>query len=234
MDGELMGSARSTLRTNFQNQYSETGVEWTTAAEINIWIQEAHDLIGERAPYYTLTATTPLVANQYRYADSDSTNNFYPLRVESVERLDDSGTTYYGLLWMPHWQYLKRMGSKFTTTNPLSTGTPSHWTWHGGYIYLYPCPSYAEAAGLRVTAVARDILDEDTDTTHLPAQYERLVIFYCLYKAYTKDDQIEKGRYYLGEFETGVGQLRAWLQSGTRVSTPTRLPTADERRVRLG
>ena len=186
-----------------------------------------------RVPYHAVTATTPLVANQYRYADNDGTVDFYPMKIETIEALADAGTTYQTLRFMPYWKYQKYMEGQYTTTTVLTTGTPTYWTWHAGYIYLYPCPSYAEDAGLRITARSRDILDEDTDTTHLPAAYEYLVITYCLAKAYKKDDQVEKGRFYDDEFDRGVDQFQAYLQ-GSRSMDPIRLPTVEERRIRLG
>lgn len=218
-----MGATRATLRSNIQKQYGDTSGVNPATAEIDVWIQKAHDRIARRVHYHILTGTADLVANQPDYAITYPTANFYPLRIDEVSRLADAGTQYYRMTPLEGgWpEYRQRMDGIFTTTTPTSTGTPKEWVLRGETIWLIPCPSYAEANGLKIVASCRDILDDDADTTHVPNDYEWLIEAYCLAQWHEKSQDMRLAAYYREQFKQGLGELISDYGSNRSIDVET-------------
>jgi hypothetical protein len=206
------GPALSTITTNIRNQYGETSTDNTTDAEIYIWVQLAHDVLGTRTHYHKVEATTALAANQAAYLARESASTFYPMRVDRAFILEDSGTTYQEILPMTWEDYQSAISGTQTTLLPSTTGTPRNFCYHGDYVYLYPAPSYAEAAGLMLKCSARDIMDGSSDETHVPSQYEYLIYYFCLAQWHEKDCDMNRAEYYRRKFEDGICDLQSYVQ----------------------
>jgi hypothetical protein len=215
-----LGATRATLRSRIEKRYGEdAGASvWITESEVNQWIQEAHNELAE-TKYYKDDITTPLVDDQWDY-DVSALNI---IEIERAWRLEDgayaAGTAYRELMPLPYHQ-LKRWTSAMETAPGgggsgvnTSEGTPTHYCWHGKYVYLYPSPNYAEVEGLRLEVTCCQTMDEDTDTTDLPFQFEHLVTYFALSQAYAKEGDVGKCQYFTMRFEEGKRKLAEYVSS---------------------
>ncbi|GAG49113.1 unnamed protein product, partial [marine sediment metagenome] len=189
---------------------------WITPGEVNQWIQEAHNELAE-TKYYKDDITTDLVDEQWDY-DISALNI---MEIERIWRLEDggydAGSAYLELKPIPYHQ-LKRWTAAMETAPGgdaggvnTSEGSPSHYCWHGDFIYLYPSPNYDEVEGLRLEIACCQTMDEDTDTTNLPFQFETLITYYGLAQAYAKERNVGLTQYYLMKFDEGKGRLSEYV-----------------------
>ena len=143
-----MGATRATLRGYIEDRYGEdSGASaWITSAEVNQWIQEAHNELAETG-YYKDDITTGLVDEQWDY-DISGENI---IEIERAWRLDDGTQNtagYKELRPLPYWKLKKwTRGSETAPGGSLggeatTQGPPTHYCWHGKYVYLWPSPNY--------------------------------------------------------------------------------------------
>ena len=233
-----MGATRSTLRDRIRNAYRETSGVNTTDGEVNQWIQQAHDDLAE-TKYYKRVVTASLAEDQEDY----DVSALQIIELDQVAILQDgdydASGTYKYIIPLPYWKYKKWMRSIETAPGggasgvPTTTGTPTHYALDGKYAYLYPCPSYDEDEGLKLTFAGCQLMDEDADTTELPRQFEYLVTCYGLSKWYEKDDNPQVASYHMGMFLQGKQKLYGYVDS-MKISGPSRIAIpGTERRIRV-
>ena len=123
-----------------------------------------------------------------------------------------------------------------STPSMSSTGDPpTHWCWHGDYLYLFPCPETGITDGLAMTAAVAQIFDADTNVTTLPQQFEVAVVYYGCMRQQQKE-RVAGGHgkmleYWRQEYERKKRELAEWTK-GARTSGPERIPSPDERAAR--
>jgi hypothetical protein len=236
----MAGATRAVMRGRIQTGYGETSVTYISEADINQWIQEAHDILAQETKYYSRIAKADLVDDQREYDVADL--RIIEIHDDGVMVLDnddyDADAAYTTIRPISYWRHREMERSMVlsgdTYDGQLNTeGTPTRYCWDKGRqsIWLYPQPNYDEDAGLRLYITCCQTIDEDTDTTELPRQFEYLITEYGLYRWYEVDDQHAIARQHLSEFERGKGMLKQYMRElGT--SGPTRMPRPGERRIR--
>jgi len=211
-----VGATLATLIDRVQTNFGETGTAYTTEAEIRQWIQEAHDRLADTG-YIVAQATTDLVANQENYdiTTATATNAYRIIRLVDVQYLKDGDTTWHKLQ-PAKWEDIRAWydSTESTAGTWSSSGEPAYYCWYGAHLYLYPVPSYDETGGLQLTFMAAQLLDEDTDTTRLPREYEVLPIDYAIAQWCRKDGRADLEQYYMARFMDGESRLKSWLRGG--------------------
>ena len=231
-----MGATLATLVNRVQDNAGETGIEFCTEAEIKQWIQEAHNRLAETG-YLEWQVTAELKDGQMKYDVSGwigTSSDRQIWKLLNVEIRHDAGTTWYRLK-PKAWDEIRRQFDGVEVTS--STGTfdsysnesnPAWYCWHKQYLYLWPPPSYGEAVGLRLTFEAIELIDDDTDATHLPTKGEDAVIAFCLAMRAMKDGDARMHGYKMGEFNRLMGELQGWYDSN-RSTIPERIAPSERR-----
>ena len=236
-----MGATLATLVNRVQTNYDETGTDNTSEAEIKQWIQEAHNRLAETG-YLEGQVTAELKDGQMKYDVSGwigTSSDRQIWKLLNVEIRHDAGTTWYRLK-PKAWDEIRRQFDGVEVTS--STGTfasysnesnPAWYCWHKQYLYLWPPPSYGEAVGLRLTFEAIELIDDDTDATHLPTKGEDAVIAYSIAQWYGKDRNGQMHSYYAQQFEAKKQELQGWLDSN-RSTYPERIASSERRDISRG
>jgi hypothetical protein len=235
-----MGATREELRDRIRNRYAETSTNFTSDAEINQWIQEAHDEAARRTHYYKETQYAQFVAGQHAYNVTD----IHILQLEDVQIADSDTATRYKRITPKTWeQYLEltdnHIGAGATASAQTDDeGTPSYYCLHGDLLYFSPAPDYATTGdnttycyGMKLLIATRELLDEDTDETNLPVEFEKLPVWYGLAEWYGKDDQQRQEQYYRDKFDMGSDQLLEAMRK-QKVRGTRRIATDEERDMR--
>jgi len=231
-----VGATLATLVDRVQNNAAETGIEFSTESEIKQWIQEAHNRLAETG-YLESQMTTSLADGQMKYDVSGwiGTNSDRQIwKLIDVEIREDAGTTWYKctpMSWAEIRKYLN--GVEITDTSGTfdsysAESNPRRYCWHGQYLYLWPPPSYDEDVALRLTFYAIELIDDDTDTTHLPPKGEDAVVTYCLAMRAMKDGDKQTHNYHMGRFEGFWREIQGWYDSNR--STYPEMVAPSERR----
>lgn len=225
------------FRTRIRNAYAETDTTFTTDTEIDLWVNDALAELARDTHYHKITRYADFVADQPNYDVSS-------LNILEIERImiasGASASTYQYVQPIP-WHVYERWTRSGVDADdsPNVTGTPTHYSWHGKYLWFYPCPSYSTTGdltsscyGIRLDAAAMETLSDDTDSSELPVQFESLVVYFGLARWYEKDNNPSLANYYRQLFELGKRKLSGWL-STMRTIEPERLSIAvQERSIR--
>lgn len=216
-----MGATLATLVNRVQDNAAEPGIEFSSEAEIKQWIQEAHNRLAETG-YLEAQMTASLANGQLKYDVSGwigSSSDRQIWQLINVEVRHDAGTAWYRLRPKSFDEIRRQIdGTEITNTSGTfdsyaGEGNPNWYCWHGQYLYLWPPPSYDEDVALRLTFYAIELIDDDTDATHLPPKGEDAVITYCLAMRAAKDGDKQTHNYRMNEFERLSREMQGWYNS---------------------
>lgn len=194
---------RGELRTEILARLAER-VGFFIASELNQWIQDAIDTISLQLEPLVVTSKTNLVADQGEYAlpaDLISVKQVY-LLTNSTDWVNVAETTYERLFEInPDWE------------GATATRTPTHWYWRQDTLGLYPEPSTAVTAGLRILYTYRPAaMTGDSSTSGLPDWFDRALVMHVLYRCRLKDRDEPRAGAALSEFTKLVAE------GGTRIN----------------
>lgn len=238
-------ATRDTLITRIQKQVGDSGKTWTGELDLETWVQDCHNDLALTG-YCTKVFRAASAANTYKYSiatlGASGSDQFNPIEIVEIGYLDANSDTakYRPLRPLPFWKYRQYMrGTEMRTGTPDVSGTsdpPTHWCWHGDYLYLFPCPTTAITNGMKIIARVAQIFGADSDTTTLPQQFEAAVTYYGCMRQQQKE-RVAGGagkmlEYWRQEYERKKRELEEWA-SGARTSGPERIPSPDERAARL-
>ena len=228
---------RSGLRTEVLARLGETS-GFFTSSDLNQWLQDGiDDLVQKLEPLIRSTTVDVVAASgqaaflKGRYA--------VPTDIISIKRALYGGsgawanlseTTYEALFDVdPDWE-------DDTTT------TPSHWYWYGDSVGLYPPPTSALTAGLRLVYTYRpEDMSTDSSTTGLSAFLDRAVLLFCIWRCRLKDRDDTRAAISLKEYQALVNDAGRLINKHRKRHAPQLVPNTrpyrgyyqDRRRGRL-
>ncbi len=174
---------------------------WTNT-EINIFINEAINDISIKTRCMLKQYTFNSVASTGEYdlpADFISAErvryNIYllkPISIRDIDKLYPNSDWTLLTSTTPNYYYIK-------------FGNPTY------KIGIFKVPSSALSCTVDYTALA-DELNDDTTEPELHAQFQKLIIPYCVYKCLMKDTRPDEASNFLNEYLIGIEDMRKLLK----------------------
>lgn len=192
----------------------ESGVQLTDA-DIFRWINAAQrDIVMQNESVLQTVSTIDLVANQDEYAFPVDLLILRSLRAKSTE--------------MVSYQYIEHRNlTEFDKFIAGWDGTfqgasfPSIYTVYERTIFLFPIPSAASTAGLKLLYSRRPIaVDALADSLDLPEEYHNAIVQYCLAQANIMDEDLEAKTVHQADYISSVRSLSFQNQQGARETYP--------------
>lgn len=149
-------------------------------------------------------ATASLVANQQEYV--------FPSDILKIKRIE---VTYDGTNW-----YKVRFGdvntlnttSDSTTVNQNYQTTDPYADLHASSIFLYPIPTAASTAGLKIwyeNEVSE--LSSDSDEPSIPEAYHKALCYGAATDYYDREDDPKRSRYMEGKMEKDLFRMKDFV-----------------------
>ncbi len=106
-------------------------------------------------------------------------------------------------------------------TRPPANEDPTHYIIKGNKLLLWPTPSNAQTVSLRYYRTPASI-SSNGETPELPARYHRLLVSYCLWHCYERENDFNAAQYHKGRFDEDLAKARGEAQYDTDDYTQTK------------
>lgn len=185
-------ATRSEMRTNILNQLGEDGTGFITTAEVNTWIEKAHQEAAEMALCIETESLSMTVANADTYA--------LPIDLLSLIRV------FVGGRELQEISIGEYRGLKEDDRN-LKSGVQCYAEWNGA-IYLFPAPDM-DGETIRLYYFRRgNALDEDGEVPDFAPTFHKIIEDYALWRAYLKYRDVTMAREHQAAWLDGLRRLR--------------------------
>jgi hypothetical protein len=99
-------------------------------------------------------------------------------------------------------------------TRPIASGEPTHYTVKGNTLKLWPTPENANTISLRYYREP-DTISSNSDVPEVPTQYHRLLVSYCLWHCFERENDFNAAQYHKARFDEDLLKARGEAQYDT-------------------